>query len=272
MLKPPYTQYDRLFVYNLSLSELPPLTDPDLIGAWVEDGEAVLFFHKAKKGLVEELCRRTGGSLIYEADLDYRDWEAGHAISAFTVAGFTVAPAWEEGPADIRLDPSVVFGSGFHPTTRLCLEALLGLLAAPPFPIRTMLDLGSGTGLLAIAAARRGVEAVTAIDHNTLACELAAANAARNGVAGRVRVRRLDLRQECPDTRVDLVVANLYRTLLEGLFQNPEFWHARRHIISGFVPAMEADLLAALPARGLKFLARGRKELWCLWEIESSNK
>jgi ribosomal protein L11 methyltransferase len=212
---------------------------------------------------------RTGGSLIYEADLDYHDWEAGHAISAFTVGDLTVAPVWDPAPADIRLDPSVIFGSGFHPTTRLCLEALLEQFTEPPYPIRSMLDLGSGTGLLAITAARKGIETVTAVDHNTLACKLAAANAERNGVGDQVKVRKLDLRQECPDTRVDLVVANLYRTLLEGLFQNPDFWHARRYLISGFVPAMEPDLLAALPARDLKFLARRRKELWCLWLLEA---
>jgi ribosomal protein L11 methyltransferase len=266
MLKPPYARYERLYVYSLNLSELPPLSDPDLIGAWVEDGEAVLFFHRRKTTLIEALCQTTGSTLVYEADLDYQDWEAGHAIAAFELGGLTVAPIWDPAPADIRLDPSVIFGSGFHPTTRLCLETLLQTLTAG-HRIDSVLDLGSGTGLLAIAAAKRGARRVTAIDNNTLACALAAANAERNGVADQVSVRQLDLRRECPDTRVDLVIANLYRGLLEPLFRNPDFWQADRYLLSGFVPAMEAELLAALPPRGLTFIERRRQELWCLWEL-----
>jgi ribosomal protein L11 methyltransferase len=264
VLKPPYTRYDRLHVYSLDLAELPPLVDdPDLIGAWVEDGEALLFFHREKEALIEGLCRQTGSSVVYQADLDYQEWEAGHVISSFSVDGLTVAPVWETAPADIRLDPSVVFGSGFHPTTRLCLEMLLKYIAEDS--PRSVLDLGSGTGLLGIAAACRGVPEVTAVDHNALACELLAANAERNGVADRLAIRQLDLRRGCPDTRVDLVVANLYKGLLEQLFDQPSFWQAKTYLISGFVPAMEPDLLAALPPRGLRFVKRQRRELWCLW-------
>jgi ribosomal protein L11 methyltransferase len=270
MLKPPYTRYEeRLYLYTLKLAELPPLADPDLIGAWVEDGEAVLFFHRQKKEFVEALCRKTGSSLVYEADLDYRDWEAGHAIHPFELAGLKVAPVWEAASADICLDPSVIFGTGFHPTTRMCLETLLQNLASG-HRIDTMLDLGSGTGLLAIAAAQKGIHRVTAVDHNSLACALAAANAERNGVADRIEVRQLDLRRDCPDTRVDLVIANLYRSLLEHLFQNPSFWQANHYLLSGFVPAMEAELLASLPPRGLTFVQRRREELWCLWELKRS--
>jgi ribosomal protein L11 methyltransferase len=105
------------------------------------------------------------------------------------------------------------------------------------------------------------------VDNNSLACALAAANAEGNGMADRVSVRQLDLRRECPDTRVDLVIANLYRGLLETLFRNPDFWQADRYLLSGFIPAMEAELLADLPPRGLTFLARRRRELWCLWEL-----
>lgn len=268
MLRPPYTKYDRLYTYHLDLPFLPELNDPDLIGGWVEDKTAIFFFHQPKDKLIQELCRKSGGSIIYQADLDYSDWEAGQEISSFSVGDLTVAPVWEHTPAQIRLDPSVIFGSGFHPSTRLCIETLLKYATTPEITISSLLDLGTGTGLLAIAAAKRGIGKITAVDYNQLACEVARENAKRNKVDESLTVRQMDLLKEIPETKgVDLVVANLYRGLLEKLFENPDFWHARIYILAGFIPAMEADLLAALPTGGIKFLERRRKDRWCLWVL-----
>ena len=267
MLRPPYTHYSRLYTYHLDLKNLPAIDDPDLIGAWIEDDPAVLFFHRPKKQLVKKLCETSGAKLIYEADLDYTDWEAGREIGAFTVDGLTVAPVWEQAAADISLDPSVIFGSGFHPSTRLCLEGLLKYTASPEITINTALDLGCGTGLLAIAAAKQGVGRITACDNNRLACQVANANCLANGVQDRVAVLEADLRRQCPDTRVDLVMANLYKVLILELFDSPDFGQARLYLLSGFIAGMEEDLLAALPQGGITFLERRRNDRWCCWAL-----
>ena len=268
MLRPPYQSYDRLHVYHLDKADIPAFADPDLIGIWIEDDCAVLFFHRAKDRLVAELCFRHHCNVVYQADLDYCDWEAGQFISSFTVGGITVSPVWEKGPADIRLDPSVIFGSGFHPTTRVCLETVISYLRSPEAGIKTMLDLGTGTGLLSIAAARFGAEKITAVDNNPLACEVARANCRLNQVAERIDIREMDLRKDKPQTSgCNLVVANLYRGLLEQLFQTPSFWEADLYILSGFMQSMEADLLAELPAGQLRFLDRKRSDKWCIWVL-----
>ncbi|MBI4791938.1 MAG: 50S ribosomal protein L11 methyltransferase [Deltaproteobacteria bacterium] len=268
MLRPPYTSYDRLHVYHLDTTALPAIDDPDLIGIWIEDKTAVLFFHRAKESLVTHLCESHRCSLIYQAELDYRDWEAGQVISSFSVAGVTVAPVWETGGADIRLDPGVIFGSGFHPTTRACLETLVNCLKTPEMHIDTVLDLGTGTGLLSIAAARFGAAKVIAVDNNPLACEVARANCRLNMVEDRVEVRQMDLREEPPPARgCSLVIANLYRGLLEQLFQSPAFWEADLYIVSGFLQSMEAGLLAELPTDRVRFLGRQRNERWCIWTL-----
>ena len=268
MLRPPYQSYDRLHVYHLDKADIPAFADPDLIGIWIEDDCAVLFFHRAKDQLVAELCFRHQCNVVYQADLDYCDWEAGQFISSFTAGGITVSPVWEKGPADIRLDPSVIFGSGFHPTTRVCLETVISYLRSPEADIKTMLDLGTGTGLLSIAAARFGAEKITAVDNNPLACEVARANCRLNQVAERIDIREMDLRQDKPRTSgCNLVVANLYRGLLEQLFQTPSFWEADLYILSGFMQSMEADLLAELPAGQLRFLDRKRSDKWCIWVL-----
>lgn len=268
MLHPPYTHYDRLYVYHLDLKAIPEVNDPDLIGIWIEDDMAVLFFHHSKEDLVTDICQRYNCNLVYHADMDYRDWEAGQEISSFKTGPITVAPVWENVPADIRLDPSVIFGTGFHPTTRTCLELLLAYCTTPEIEIRSVLDLGTGTGLLGIAAALHGVDKVTAVDNNPLACQVAQANSVLNKVEDKIDVAQLDLRTSLPDTgKYDLVVANLYKGLLEELFNTPSFWQAKLYILSGFIHSMEEDLLAAFPTQSLRFLTRQRTDKWCVWVL-----
>lgn len=75
MLRPPYQSYDRLHVYHLDMAEIPAFNDPDLIGIWIEDKTAVLFFHQAKDSLVADLCSRHRCNLVYHhADLEYWTW------------------------------------------------------------------------------------------------------------------------------------------------------------------------------------------------------
>jgi ribosomal protein L11 methyltransferase len=122
----------------------------------------------------------------------------------------SVRPPWEEAPAsvdiDLVIDPGQAFGTGAHATTRLCLELMLGLPASGGF-----LDLGCGSGVLAIAAARLGWGPVAAVDFDPLAVDAAAANAQVNGVP--VEVWRHDLRVD-PVVSAPVVAANLLRPLL----------------------------------------------------------
>jgi ribosomal protein L11 methyltransferase len=273
MLQSPYTHYERLYVYHLDLKAIPEVNDPDLIGIWVEDDMAVLFFHHAKEELVTDICKKYSCNVVYQADMEYRDWEAGQEISAFSAGNITVAPVWQDVQADIRLDPSVIFGTGFHPTTRVCLELLLKYCTVPEIEIDSVLDLGTGTGLLGIAAAMHGAKKVTAVDNNPLACQVALANTKRNNVHANIDVHQLDLRTNLPETnKYDLVVANLYKGLLEELFENPKFWQAGLYILSGFIHSMEEDLLAAFPTESMRFLDRKRADKWCIWVLANREK
>ena len=200
MLKPPHSRYSRIFVYHLDHPELSPIDDPDLIGAWREGETTVLFFHRAKDELVAGICGRNGCSVVYESDMDYRDWENGSEISPFAVGPLRIAPVWDSVAGDIVIDPSVIFGNGFHPTTRLCLESLVDLSEKRGVS-GSALDLGCGTAILGMAAARLGFRDVLAVDENNLAVQVAHANIARNGAGIQVRVLQQELAAACPSTR-----------------------------------------------------------------------
>ena len=120
-----------------------------------------------------------------------------------------VRPPWEEAigaEIEIVIDPGQAFGTGAHATTRLCLEMMLSLSADGGF-----LDLGCGSGVLAIAAARLGWDPVVALDYDPASVEAAVDNALVNGVA--VSVSRYDLRSD-PVVSAPVVAANLLRPLL----------------------------------------------------------
>jgi len=122
-----------------------------------------------------------------------------------------VRPSWEEAPtepgvAEVVLDPGMAFGTGTHGTTRLCLEALAEAFEQVP-PPRRVLDVGTGSGILAIAAARLGADQVVACDIDDEVCRVAAENVSANGVEGQVEVTRMPL--ETLPLAYDLVLANI---------------------------------------------------------------
>src|SRR5690242_14179641 len=124
-----------------------------------------------------------------------------------------VRPPWEEpavrpGVKEVVIDPGQAFGTGAHPTTRMCIELLLGLSDDGG----SLADLGCGSGVLAIAAAKLGFAPVSAYDADRGAVAATIENARDNAV-DLDRVERVDLRSALPP-RTDVVVANLMRPLL----------------------------------------------------------
>jgi ribosomal protein L11 methyltransferase len=116
----------------------------------------------------------------------------------------TAYEAPEPGAVNLVLDPGLAFGTGSHPTTALCLEWLDG--HAETLAGKSVLDFGCGSGILAIAAARLGATAVTAVDLDPQALSATAENAARNGVAERLRIGLPEAGGAGP---FDLLVANI---------------------------------------------------------------
>ena len=181
-------------------------------------------------------------------------------------------PSWRRyrprpGDVVVALDPGQAFGTGQHATTRLCLEALEERLP----PGAAVLDVGAGSGVLAIAAALLGAARVDAIDIDPAAVRATEENAARNGVQEIVRVAQGSLNEAWPfaepaSGRYDLVLANLSGRLVRELAR--PLLEALRPtgvaLVSGVTGEQEADCRAALVAAGGHIIDRHAEEDWRL--------
>jgi ribosomal protein L11 methyltransferase len=162
-------------------------------------------------------------------------------------------PSWERPRSDaidIVVDPGRAFGTGAHPTTRLCLELMLDLAAAGRAE-GPLSDLGTGSGVLAIAAAKLGWRPVAGFDREQAAIEAAAANASLNEVE--LDLQRLDLRESRP-APAPTVVANLTAPLLRGLAETLGAGAPPRRLICSGLLRTEADQV------GSWFVAAGLNE------------
>ncbi len=176
--------------------------------------------------------------LIERVDLPDEDWAARsqRSLNAIRAGSFIVAPPWDV-PADtagatvIVIEPSMGFGTGHHATTRMCLRLLDGIEVND----RTVLDLGTGSGVLAMAAALRRARSVVAIDVDEDAIRSAEASVALNELPATITFQIADFRTQ-PPPRADIVIANLTGGML--ISTAPQLAGLVNHdgqlIISGF--------------------------------------
>lgn len=191
----------------------PPAAPATFIGLWNEDECTYFFF----SGPEEEYVRNvvcSGGSIPYTIhEVRYRDWQDGLPREGLTVGGVRFVPADEPDPPRdaVLLDPSVAFGDASHPTTLACLRAMERIFRTQT--VHSFLDLGTGTGILALAAVKMGARRVLAVDRNVLAVGTARKNVEANGLRDIIKVRDGDVRHFL-DTRHDVAAANLPFTVL----------------------------------------------------------
>jgi ribosomal protein L11 methyltransferase len=172
-------------------------------------------------------------------------------------------PAADAAAVELVVDPGQAFGTGAHDTTRLSLE-LLATLA----PGGACVDVGCGSGVLAIAAAKLGFAPVLGVDHDPAAVTATEANAVANGVA--VQVRRHDLAHDGPAPGAPLVLANLLRPLLLRVARDGFAGERPRHLVASGLLPVEGDEVAAAFAEHLGLRERARRATpgWCALLLE----
>lgn len=205
-----------------------------------------------------------------DADAGLDDWRE-HATAWRAGDRFVVVPAWQAPPdwvtgADIALviDPAHSFGSGSHPTTRLCLAAIERLVR----PGVVVADIGCGSGVLAIAAARRGARAVRGVDIDDGAAVATAANATRNGV-GSIVVASTDPASALDAGAFDVVLANIGAAVLRALASDLAGLVAPDGVLllSGVLDEQVDEVVAAFRVDGFEPARTDAEDGWCALEL-----
>src|SRR5437899_2804356 len=238
-------------------------TDHTVKAYLVEDVDAIAKVADARDALGHLQAFGLGpiGELAVR-EVEDEDWlEAWKAtVTPIRVGRFLVRPPWSDVTAPdaitIALDPGMAFGTGLHPTTQQCLEAVSYL----DLEGLRVLDVGTGSGILAIAAAKRGAREVVGVDTDPLAVRAANENAVANGVSVEGRLgSAADV-----DGKFDVVLANLVGSVLVQIAPNlrARLRTSGSLVAAGITTQAERDVLSAFVAEGLGVVDRDERADW----------
>ena len=210
-------------------------------------------------------------AVVHEADWAHA-WKAHFPVLRIG-RRLVIRPTWRRhrrrpGDVVLALDPGMAFGTGLHPTTRLCLAGIEAWADAGLIPGASVLDVGCGSGILLIAAGLFGAAELVGVDTDPIAVEASAANAQRNRLKVQVRSGSLPSRSG----PFDLVVANLIASLLVTLAGelHAELRPGGRLLASGIFIDRESDVRTAFEMAGLRALSRTAEGEWVALEFQRS--
>lgn len=222
--------------------------------------------------LAKRSCFATGSLEITVGEVDDEDWVSvwKKHYRPIPCGRIVVVPNWlayqaKEGEQIVKMDPGMAFGTGEHETTRICLN----LLQKDSLENKRVADIGTGSGILAIAAAKLGAESVDAFDIDDIAVKAARNNCQFNGVSNLVNVDNADLLAKCNGV-YDVVLANITADILIALCNDLSRYVKKGGtvIISGIIHKRDNDVRIAFENHGLVVKEKITDGEWCGYSFE----
>ena len=267
-MKQPYYKDLHIYWINRPLREdEESCFDDSFIGNWVEDDISFLFFKRdAKEELEKFIQKHTDLKIIDYYKMSYEQWQGGFYEPIY-IEDFVIIPPWKDNnfhiPEDsipIFLDPGVVFGNCLHPTTRQCISAICYFIKRYN-KARCVLDLGTGTGILAIVSAKLGADTVWAIDINPLCIRTANKNFSANSISKKAKGICISAQEAILKfTDADLIIANLSYDIIVQLMRYPQFFK-NALILSGMLRSQWADIKYQLIKKGYTVAKEWEEEM-----------
>ncbi|MGA7143681.1 MAG: 50S ribosomal protein L11 methyltransferase [Desulfobacterales bacterium] len=247
--------YSDLYIYYLKgrIKPITPTFGSGFIGNWQENEYSFLFFSKPSSVEVAGILNSNPELTLFEEfHMTYDQWQ-GSKTEPFDVGRFHIVPPWQRNKKKkirgheaitVLLDPGVVFGNGLHTTTRDCIKALEIVFSRDQ--IKSAVDFGTGTGILALAASLLGCGRILAIDLNFLAVSTALRNIRLNGLGNRILAAQ-GRAEDFIDAASDLVIANIHYEVMKDLIGSRIFYNKKWFVLSGLLRsqarAVKTDLI-----------------------------
>jgi len=272
------SHYNDLYIYLIK--GLVPLQEESSLGSsflgnWVEEDTCFLFFSETSSGIVSELLKRHSElQLLENYHFSYEEWQ-GAFSEPLRIDRFLIVPPWVdafegEGETKILLDPGLVFGTGLHASTRDSLKALSYVHSRSD--IKKVVDLGTGTGVLALASALLGAEHVLAVDLNPLCVKTAKRNVQFNHLEGRIEVQE-GRAEDFAERQADLMLANIHWDVLKALLNKEGFRRNPWIVLSGLMRSHARDLESDLARYGLRIVKTWEDEAtWYTMLVSAQNQ
>jgi ribosomal protein L11 methyltransferase len=270
--------YGHLTIYYLD-GTLEKGTVPDgdgFLGNWEEEGQSFLFFREPSDQVVRDLLAGQPHLKLQDTySMSYEEWHGG-PVEPLRIGSVRISPPWaastqpstagtnpqshDGGPSvNIVLDPGVVFGNGMHPTTHHCIQALEILSAMER--LDTVIDLGTGTGLLAIAAVQLGCRRALAVDLNFLAVATAKMNIGMNHLENRILAVQGNAKNFV-DLWSDLVISNIHYDVMKQLIGSEGFLRKKYFILSGLLQNQAQHIESLLYQYPVAIMERWKSAGW----------
>jgi ribosomal protein L11 methyltransferase len=254
--------YENLFIYYLNGIpdvEKIALKNNTFLGTWVDEEISFLFFSSTSDDTLETILEKNPGlSLIEKYEMTGEQWH-GDKIEPYYVNDLCIYPPWnrprkkDKTIKPILLDPGVVFGTGRHQTTEDCLYLIHRLFTKNK--IDSVLDIGTGTGLLSLGAAAMGCKCVMACDFNYLAVKTALNNIRLNNVEKQVLAFQAK-GEEIMSIPCDLFVANIHYDVMRHMIENPFLLEKKYFILSGLLNSEAKKVLTSLSQKNVHIIER----------------